>query len=76
MASKKEIERLKAKLEQAELVAQTIQIQVVQQGDLTGQLQVRLEFVESQFINIRIFQSQAMEIQNRVLEPSEVYLPR
>jgi hypothetical protein len=66
MADKKEIELLKAKLEQAELVAQTSQIQVGQQRDLIEQLQVRLEFAESQVINIGIFQSQAMEIRSRV----------
>jgi hypothetical protein len=55
MADKKEIEILKDKLEQAELVAQTSQIQVGQQRDLIGQLQVRLEFIKSQVINIRIF---------------------
>ena len=66
MADKKEIKLLKAKLEQAELVAQTSQIQVGQQRDLIGQLQVRLEFAESQVINIGIFQSQAMEIWSRV----------
>jgi hypothetical protein len=66
MVDKKEIKLLKAKLEQAKLVAQTSQIQVGQQRDLIGQLQVRLEFAESQVINIGIFQSQAMEIQSRV----------
>jgi hypothetical protein len=66
MADKKEIELLKAKLEQAELVAQTSQIQVGQKKDLIEKLHVRLEFAESQVINIEIFQSQAMEIQNRV----------
>jgi hypothetical protein len=66
MVDKKEIELLKAKLKQAELVAQTSQIQVGQQKDLIEQLQVRLEFVESQVINIGIFQSQAMEIRSRV----------
>jgi hypothetical protein len=66
MDDKKEIELLKAKLKQAELVAQTSQIQVGQQRDLIGQLQVRLEFIESQVINIEIFQSQAMEIRSRV----------
>jgi hypothetical protein len=66
MADKKEIELLKAKLKQVELVAQTSQIQVEYQRDLIGHLQVRLEFTESQVINIRIFQSQAMEIRNRV----------
>jgi hypothetical protein len=66
MADKKEIELLKDKLEKAELVAQTSQIQVGQQRDLIGQLQVRLEFTESQVINIGILQSQAMEIRRRV----------
>jgi hypothetical protein len=66
VVDKKEIEFLKAKLEQAELVAQTSQIQVGQQRDLIEQLQVRLEFTESQVINIGIFQSQAMEIRSRV----------
>jgi hypothetical protein len=47
------------------LVAQTSQIQVGQQGDLIGQLQFRLEFTESQVINIRIFQSQVKEIRSR-----------
>jgi len=55
MADKKKIELLKAKLEQAELVAQTSQIQVGQQRDLIEKLQVRLEFAESQVINIGIF---------------------
>jgi hypothetical protein len=36
MVDKKEIELLKAKLKQAELVAQTSQIQVGQQRDLIG----------------------------------------
>jgi len=66
MVDKKEIELLKDKLEQAELVAQTSHIQVGQQKDLIEQLQVRLDFAESQVINIGIFQSQAMEIRSRV----------
>jgi hypothetical protein len=66
MADKKEIELLKDKLEQEEPVAQASQIQVCQQKDLIEQLQVRLEFTESQVINIRIFQSQAMETRSRV----------
>jgi hypothetical protein len=66
MVDKKEIELLKAKLKQAELVAQTSQIQVGQQRDLIGQLQVGLEFTKSQVINIGIFQSQTMEIRSRV----------
>jgi len=57
MADKKEIELLKAKIEQVELVAQISQIQVGQQRDLIWKLQIRLEFAESQVINIEIFQS-------------------
>jgi hypothetical protein len=57
MANKREIELLKDKLEQAELVAQTSKIQVGQQKYLIEQLQVRLEFAKSQIINIEIFQS-------------------
>jgi hypothetical protein len=66
MADKKEIELLKSKLKQAELVTQTSQIQVGQKKDSIEQLQVRLEFIEREIINIRIFQSQAMEIWSRV----------
>jgi vacuolar-type H+-ATPase subunit H len=57
MTNKREIELLKDKLEQAELVAQTSKIQVGQQKYLIEQLQVRLEFAKSQIINIEIFQS-------------------
>jgi hypothetical protein len=66
MADKKEIELLKAKLKQAELVAQTSQVQVGQQRDLIGKLQVRLDLSKIQVINIGIFQSQALEIRSRV----------
>ena len=66
MVDKKEIELVKAKLEQAELVAQTSQIQVGQQKDLIEQLQDRVEIAESKVINIGMFQSQAMEIRGRV----------
>ena len=47
-------------------MAQTSQIQVGQQGELIEQLQAKLDFVESQVIDIRIFQSQAIEIRKRV----------
>jgi hypothetical protein len=66
LADKSEIELLKTKLEQAELVVRNGQIQVGQQKDLIEQLQARVEIIESKVINIGIFQSQAMEIQSRV----------
>jgi hypothetical protein len=62
----KEIEQLKADLEQTQLMAQTSQIQIGQQGELIEQLRAKLEFVESQVIDIGIFQSQAIEIRKRL----------
>jgi hypothetical protein len=66
LADKSEIELLNTKLEQAELVVRNGQIKVGQQKDLIEQLQASVEIVESKFINIRMFQSQAMEIRRRV----------
>jgi hypothetical protein len=66
VADQKEIERLKADLEQTQLMAQTSQIQIGQQGELIEQLQAKLDFAESQVIDIGIFQSQAIEIRKRV----------
>jgi hypothetical protein len=62
----KEIERLKSDLEQTQQAAQTSQSQISQQEELIGQLQAKLNFVESQVIDIGIFQSQAIEIRKRV----------
>ena len=47
-------------------MAQTSQTQVGQQGELIEQLQAKLDFVESQVIDIEIFQSQAIEIRKSV----------
>jgi hypothetical protein len=66
LADKSEIELLKTKLEQAELVVQKGQIQADQQKDLIEQLQARVEIAESKVINIGMFQSQEMEIRSRV----------
>jgi hypothetical protein len=62
----KEIERLKSDLEKTQLSAQASQSQISQQEELIGKLQAKLNFTESQVIDIRIFQSQAIEIQKRV----------
>jgi hypothetical protein len=62
----KEIERLKSDLEQTQQMAQISQSQVSQQGELIGKLQAKLNFAESQVIDIGIFQSQAIEIRKRV----------
>jgi hypothetical protein len=66
LADKSEIELFKTKLEQAELMVRNGQIQAGQQKDLIEQLQARVEITESKVINIRMFQSQAMEIRSRV----------
>jgi hypothetical protein len=64
--NQKEIEWVKFGLEQTQQMAQINQLQVSQQGELIGQLQTKLNFAEIQVIDIRIFQSQAIEIQKRV----------
>jgi hypothetical protein len=76
LADKSEIELLKTKLEQAELVVRIGQIQAGRQKDLIEQLQARVEITESKVINIGMFQSQAMEIRAEFLRPSEIYSPR
>jgi hypothetical protein len=58
LADKNEIELLKTKLEQAQLVVRDGQMQASQQRDLIEQLQDRVEIVESKVINIGMFQSQ------------------
>jgi chromosome segregation ATPase len=65
-ANQKEIERLRSDLEQIHQSAQTSQAQVSQQEELIRQLQVKLNSVEIQVIDIRIFKSQVIEIQKRV----------
>jgi 2-keto-4-pentenoate hydratase len=62
----KEIEWLKFDLKQTHQVAQTIQSQISEQEELIGKLLAKLNFAESRVIDIRIFQSQAIEIQKRV----------
>jgi hypothetical protein len=62
----KEIEHLKVDLKQTQLMAQISQIQISQQGELIKKLCAKLEFVESQVIDIGIFQSQAIEIRKRL----------
>jgi hypothetical protein len=59
---KNEIELLKTKLEQVQLVVWDGQMQASQQKDLIQQLQARVEIAESKLIDIGMFQSQAMEI--------------
>jgi len=75
-ADQKEIERLKSDLEQTQQVAQTSQSQIIQQGELIGKLQAKLNFVESQMIDIGIFQSQAIEIRKRVLAAQQDLLEK
>jgi hypothetical protein len=57
LADKNEIELLKTKLKQTQLVVRDGQMQVSQQKDLIEQLQARVEIAESKVINIETFQS-------------------
>jgi hypothetical protein len=66
LADKNEIEMLKTKLEQAQLVVRDGRMQASQQRDLIEQLQARVEIAENRMINIGMFKSQAIEIRSRV----------
>ena len=57
-------------------MAQTIQSQISQQGELIGQLYAKLNFTENQMIDIGIFQSQAIEIWKRVLATQQDLLAK
>jgi hypothetical protein len=56
LADKNEIEVLKTKLEQAQLVVRDGRIQVSQQRSLIEELQARVEIAESRMIDVGIFQ--------------------
>jgi hypothetical protein len=62
LADKKEIEVLKTKLEQANLVIQDGRIQSGQQRGMIIELQAQLEIVESKVIDIEGFKSRAINI--------------
>jgi hypothetical protein len=76
LADKNEIEMLKTKLEQAQLVVRDGQMQASQQRNLIEQLQARVEIAESRMINIRMFKSQAIEIQSRVSVAQQNFLAK
>jgi hypothetical protein len=76
VADQKEIERLKADFEWTQLMAQTSQIWIGQQGELIEQLQAKLDFTKSQVIDIRIFQYQAIQIKKRVSTPQQGLLSK
>jgi hypothetical protein len=63
---KNEIEMLKTKLVQAQLVVRDGRMQASQQRDLIEQLQDRVEIAENRMIDIEMFKLQAIEIQSRV----------
>jgi len=66
VVDQKENERLKVDLKQTQMMAQTSQIHVGQQGELIERLQAKLDFTERQEMDIKIFQSQAIEIRKRL----------
>jgi hypothetical protein len=66
VTDQQEIERLKSDLEQMHQSTQISQTQVSQQEEQIKLLQSKLIYVENQVIDITIFQSQAMEIRNKV----------
>jgi hypothetical protein len=62
LVDKNEIEMLKTKLEQAQLVVRDVWMQASQQRDLIEQLRARVETTERRMINIEMFKSQVIEI--------------
>jgi molybdate-binding protein len=66
LADKSEIEVLKTKLEQVQLVVREGRMQASQQRNLIEQLQARVEIVENKMIDIEMFKSQAIEIRSRI----------
>jgi hypothetical protein len=66
LADKNEIEMLKTKLKQAQLVVRDGRMQASQQRDLIKQLQARVDIIENRMIDIGMFKSQVIEIQRRV----------
>jgi hypothetical protein len=76
LADKNEIEMLKTKLEQAQLVVRDGRMKASQQRDLIEQLRARVETAKRRMINIRIFKSQAIEIQSRVFAAQQNLLAK
>jgi hypothetical protein len=66
LAEKNEIEMLRAKLEQAQLVVRDGRTKVRQHKSLIEQLEARVEIAESKMIDIGIFKSQAIAIRSRI----------
>jgi hypothetical protein len=76
LADKNDIELLKTKLKQEQLVVREGQMQEIQQRDLIQQLQARVGIAESKEIDIGMFQSQAMEIRGRVSAAQRSFLAK
>jgi hypothetical protein len=76
LANKNEIEVLKTKLEQAQLVVRDGRAQVSQQRELIQQLQAWAEIAERREINVSIFKSRASEIQRKLFSAQQNLLAR
>jgi hypothetical protein len=76
LADKNEIEMLKTKLEQAQLVVRDGRMQASQQRNLIEQLQARVEIAENRMIDIGMFKSQAIEIRSRVSAAQQNFLAK
>jgi hypothetical protein len=76
LADKNEIEVLKTKLEQAQLVVRDDRIQAGQQRDLIKELQARAAIAESRMIDVEMFKSQAIGIRSRISSAQQSLLAR
>jgi hypothetical protein len=76
LADKKEIEHLKTKLEQADLIIRDGRMQSGHQRDTITQLQTQLENAGSQIIDIEIIKSRAIDIRSRISSAQQSLLDK
>jgi hypothetical protein len=76
LADKKEIEVLKAKLEQAHSVIRDGRVQAGQQRTMIAELQARVEITEIRVIDVERFKSQATQIQSKISSAQQSLLAK
>jgi hypothetical protein len=76
LADKKEIEVLKAKLEQAHSVIRDGRVQAGQQRTMIAELQAQVEIAESRVIDVEGFKSRATQIQSKISSAQQSLLAK
>jgi hypothetical protein len=76
LADKKEIEVLKAKLEQAHSVIQDGRVQAGQERTMIAELQAQVEIIESRVIDVEGLKSRATQIQSKISSAQQSLLAK